>query len=72
MEILSEIIKITKGIILFLVIVCTVGGGIYCIVRLVSYAIYRSKLQAYFNLKTEEGTNEKEGQEEKEKIIIQK
>jgi len=69
---LSEIFVILRGILLFWIIVCIICLGIYCTTRLISYAVYKSKLQAYFNLKTEEETNGKKEQEEKEKIVVQK
>ena len=63
---LTEIYIILRNIVFFWIIVCIVGAGIYCITRLISYAIFKSKLQAYFNLKTEEEANGKK--EEREKI----
>lgn len=72
MGILTEISIVLRNIVLFWILICLVGAAIYCITRLISYAIYKSKLQVYFNLKTEEEQNVKEEQEERQKIIIQK
>lgn len=69
---LTEISIILKYIVLFWVIICITGAGIYCITRLISYAIYKSKLQVYFNLKTEEEKTNGKGQEERKKVVIQK
>lgn len=63
METLTEIFTILKTIVFFWIIVGLAATGVYCTVRLISYAIYKSKLQAYFNLKTEEEANDKEEKE---------
>lgn len=69
MDLKTNIFLVMGYIAIFWTCIAILAFTVYGITRLISYAIFRSRLQVYFNLKTEERANGEKEEGQKEVVI---